>query len=90
MGLGLRPRDRLLRRSASLGIVAASCWPRAGYGDDALIPLRLFRGRTFSIGSVLNFIIGMGMFGGLAALPLYLQIVKGCSPDRRPACCCCR
>jgi EmrB/QacA subfamily drug resistance transporter len=50
------------------------------YGDDALLPLRLFRGKTFTIGSLLNFIIGMGMFGGLAALPLYLQIVKGVSP----------
>jgi EmrB/QacA subfamily drug resistance transporter len=50
------------------------------YGDDALLPLRLFRGKTFSVGSSLNFIIGMGMFGGLAALPLYLQIVKGYSP----------
>jgi EmrB/QacA subfamily drug resistance transporter len=49
-------------------------------GDEALIPMRLFRGRTFSIGSALNFIIGMGMFGGIAALPLYLQIVKGKSP----------
>jgi hypothetical protein len=47
-----------------------------------LLPLRLFRGKTFSIGSLLNFIIGMGMFGGLAALPLYLQIVKGVSPTR--------
>ncbi|MDQ1618173.1 MAG: hypothetical protein QOE19_742 [Actinomycetota bacterium] len=52
------------------------------YGDDALLPLRLFRGKTFSVGSALNFIIGMGMFGGLAALPLYLQIVKGVSPTR--------
>jgi EmrB/QacA subfamily drug resistance transporter len=52
------------------------------YGDDALLPLRLFRGKTFTIGSLLNFIIGMGMFGGLAALPLYLQIVKGVSPTR--------
>src|SRR5215470_9399951 len=52
------------------------------FGDDALIPLRLFRGGTFSIGSALNFIIGMGMFGGIAALPLYMQIVKGESPTR--------
>ena len=52
------------------------------YGDDALLPLRLFRGRTFSIGSILNFLIGMGMFGGLAALPLYLQIVKGATPTQ--------
>ncbi|HEX4812416.1 MAG TPA: MDR family MFS transporter, partial [Nonomuraea sp.] len=50
------------------------------YGDDALLPLRLFRGRTFGFGSLLNFILGMGMFGGFAALPLYLQIVKGESP----------
>ena len=50
------------------------------YGDDALLPLRLFRGKTFAIGSVLNLLIGMGMFGGIAALPLYLQIVKGHTP----------
>jgi EmrB/QacA subfamily drug resistance transporter len=49
-------------------------------GDDALLPLRLFQRPTFAIGSVLNLIIGAGMFGGLAALPLYLQIVKGHTP----------
>jgi EmrB/QacA subfamily drug resistance transporter len=63
----------------ALGI-AAFIWDQSRYGDDALIPLRLFRGRTFGLGSMLNFILGMGMFGGLAALPLYLQIVKGVSP----------
>jgi MFS family permease len=62
-----------------LGLVAFVLAERS-YGDDALLPLRLFRGRTFGIGSLLNFILGMGMFGGLAALPLYLQIVKGASP----------
>jgi EmrB/QacA subfamily drug resistance transporter len=64
-----------------LGIVAFILAERH-YGDDALLPLRLFRGRTFGIGSLLNFILGMGMFGGLAALPLYLQIVKGASPTQ--------
>jgi EmrB/QacA subfamily drug resistance transporter len=49
-------------------------------GDDALLPLRLFTGRTFYVGSILNFIVGMGMFGAMASLPLYLQIVKGKSP----------
>jgi EmrB/QacA subfamily drug resistance transporter len=49
-------------------------------GDDALLPLRLFQGRTFAIGTLLNLIIGMGMFGGMAALPLYMQIVRGHSP----------
>jgi predicted MFS family arabinose efflux permease len=62
--------------------IAAFIWDQSRYGDDALIPLRLFRGRTFGIGSLMNFILGMGMFGGLAALPLYLQIVKGVSPTQ--------
>ena len=61
------------------GLVAFLFAERA-YGDDALLPLRLFRGRTFGIGSLLNFVIGLGMFGGLAALPLYLQLVKGATP----------
>jgi EmrB/QacA subfamily drug resistance transporter len=61
---------------------AAFLWAEKRIGDDALLPMRLFRRKTFSIGSTLNLIIGMGMFGGLAALPLYLQIVKGHSPTQ--------
>jgi EmrB/QacA subfamily drug resistance transporter len=49
-------------------------------GDAALLPLRLFRNRTFSIGAAQSLVIGMGMFGGMAVIPLYLQIVKGASP----------
>jgi EmrB/QacA subfamily drug resistance transporter len=55
-------------------------WAESRIGDDALLPLRLFKGRTFSIAMTLNTLIGMGMFGGLAAIPLYMQIVKGYSP----------
>ncbi len=51
-------------------------------GEDALIPLRFFRNRTFGLGSVIAVIIGMGMFGGIVCLPLYLQIVKGASPTK--------
>jgi EmrB/QacA subfamily drug resistance transporter len=49
-------------------------------GDEALLPLRLFRNRTVAVGSILNTIVGMGMFGILAGLPLYLQIVRGATP----------
>ncbi|WP_232661554.1 MDR family MFS transporter [Pseudonocardia sp. TRM90224] len=49
-------------------------------GDDALLPLRFFRHGVFSWGSVAGFVVGMGMFGALALLPLYLQIVKGATP----------
>lgn len=47
---------------------------------DAILPLYLFKNRTFSVGAGANTVIGLGMFGGLATLPLYLQIVKGQSP----------
>ena len=49
-------------------------------GDDALLPLRLFQNRLFSVTAVINVIIGFGMFGALAGLPLYLQIAKGMTP----------
>jgi EmrB/QacA subfamily drug resistance transporter len=50
------------------------------YGDDALLPLRLFRNRTFAVGSVGSVVLGAGMFGGILLLPQYLQIVHGSSP----------
>ncbi|YCK82348.1 MFS transporter [Arthrobacter sp. D3-18] len=49
-------------------------------GDYALIPLRLFKNTTFGLSSLLNFIIGIGMFGAIAMLPMYLQLVKGLTP----------
>lgn len=49
-------------------------------GDYALIPLRLFKNATFGLSSLLNFIIGIGMFGAIAMLPMYLQLVKGLTP----------
>ncbi|WP_158848163.1 MDR family MFS transporter [Saccharothrix deserti] len=48
-------------------------------GDEALLPLRLFKRQTFSLGNLINFVLGIGMFGGMVSLPLYLQIVKGYS-----------
>jgi EmrB/QacA subfamily drug resistance transporter len=51
-------------------------------GAEALIPLRLFRSGPFAVGAAQSFIIGIGMFGGIASIPLYLQIVKGASPTK--------
>jgi EmrB/QacA subfamily drug resistance transporter len=51
-------------------------------GDAALLPLRLFRTSVFSLANLLLFIMGMGMFGGMASVPLYLQIVKGYTPTQ--------
>lgn len=51
-------------------------------GDEAILPLKMFRHPVFSVASLMNFIIGMGMFGGIICLPLYMQIVKGFSPTK--------
>ena len=48
--------------------------------DDAIIPLRLFSSRVFSMATILGVLVGFGMFGAMLTLPLYLQIVFGLSP----------
>ncbi len=63
----------------AVGLVAFLLAERA-YGDDALLPLRLFRNRMFALTSAAGIFIGMGMFGGIVLLPLFLQIVHGVTP----------
>jgi len=46
----------------------------------ALIPLRLFTIRPAVVTVVASVIVGMGMFGGMMLLPLYMQIVHGATP----------
>ncbi|MBM4795823.1 MFS transporter [Streptomyces sioyaensis] len=68
----------------AIGVVGIIAWilVERRMGDDALIPMRLFRNGTFSKTSVMSVLIGMGMFGGLLMIPQYLQIVKGASPTK--------
>ena len=46
-------------------------------GEEAILPLKLFSSRTFSMATILGVIVGIGMFGGMMTLPLLLQIVNG-------------
>jgi EmrB/QacA subfamily drug resistance transporter len=73
------PRALLCYAIGAVGLLAFVLAERA-YGDDALLPLRLFRNRSFAVGSASSVVLGAGMFGGILLLPLYLQIVKGSSP----------
>jgi len=45
-----------------------------------LVPLRLFRSRSFSVANVASFAFTLGMFGSVFLLAQYLQIVDGYSP----------
>lgn len=57
--------------------VAFVAWERRA--AEPLLPLRLFRDDVFTIGSVLLVLSGVGMFGALVYMPVYLQVVKGAS-----------
>ncbi|MCE0761828.1 MFS transporter [Pseudonocardia kujensis] len=63
----------------AVGLVAFVLCERL-YGDDALLPLRLFRNGVFTLTSLAGVVIGMGMFGGIALFPQFLQIVHGVTP----------
>ena len=46
---------------------------------EPIIPLELFKHWTFTSNIIFAMIMGIGMFGGLIFLPIYLQAVKGLS-----------
>ncbi|MCX5412878.1 MDR family MFS transporter [Streptomyces sp. NBC_00059] len=47
---------------------------------EPVLPLKLFRMRTFSLVAVISFVIGFAMFGAMTYLPTFLQVVHGISP----------
>ncbi|MBO9578174.1 MAG: MFS transporter [Microbacteriaceae bacterium] len=53
-------------------------WERRA--PEPLLPLRLFRDRSFSIANAVGFGFSFGMFGAVFILIQYLQIVQGRSP----------
>ncbi|MGO8887172.1 MAG: MFS transporter [Streptosporangiaceae bacterium] len=55
-------------------------WLSARRAAEPVLPLRLFRNRVFSVSSAIGFAAGFAMFGALAFLPLFLQVVRGVSP----------
>ena len=62
-----------------IGIIAFIFAERSA-GDEAILPLKLFKSRTFTMVTILGVIVGVGMFGGMMTLPLLIQIVNGASP----------
>ncbi len=47
---------------------------------EPILPLRLFRSRSFSLANIGSVVMGIAMFGAILYIPMYLQIVKGHSP----------
>lgn len=47
---------------------------------EPVLPLKLFRIRTFTLSAIISFIVGFAMFGAMTYLPTFLQVVQGVSP----------
>ncbi|GAA0603428.1 MDR family MFS transporter [Streptomyces crystallinus] len=47
---------------------------------EPVLPLKLFRIRTFTLVAVISFVVGFAMFGAMTYLPTFLQVVQGVSP----------
>ncbi|MER6404521.1 MFS transporter [Streptomyces viridosporus] len=66
---------------AVLGVVLAVAFVAVERrAAEPVLPLKLFRVRTFTLSAVIGFIVGFAMFGALTYLPTYLQVVRGVSP----------
>jgi len=64
---------------AAVVLGAAFIWAESRAAEP-VVPLHLFRNRVFSAASAIGFVVGFALFGAIAYLPQYMQIVKGVSP----------
>jgi EmrB/QacA subfamily drug resistance transporter len=66
---------------AVLGVVLAVAFVAVERrAAEPVLPMKLFRVRTFSLSAVISFIVGFAMFGAMTYLPTFLQVVQGVSP----------
>jgi EmrB/QacA subfamily drug resistance transporter len=61
-------------------ILAFGWWLAERRAAEPVLPLPLFKNRVFSVCAGIAFAAGFAMFGALAFLPLFLQVVRGISP----------
>ena len=66
---------------AFVGVVLLAVFPFVEHrASEPILPLELFRNRTFVVTSAIGFVVGLALFGAITYLPLYLQVVRGHSP----------
>ncbi len=61
------------------GVVLAGFVLREMMAAEPILPLELFRMQIFTVSNIISFVSGIAMFGALAFLPQYLQLVHGVS-----------
>ncbi|MFD5031401.1 DHA2 family efflux MFS transporter permease subunit [Streptomyces sp. NPDC058220] len=66
---------------AILGVVLLAVFIRVeGRAAEPVLPLRLFRLRTFTLIALISFIVGFALFGAMTYLPTFLQVAQGVTP----------
>jgi EmrB/QacA subfamily drug resistance transporter len=55
---------------------------REAIAAEPILPPTLFLDRTFLLGCLIGFIVGIALFSVVTFVPLYLQVVKGVTPTR--------
>lgn len=69
-----------------LGLMAASVAALGAFvaverrAAEPVLPLRLFRNRSFWVTSSVGLVVGFALFGSVTYLPLYLQVAKAATP----------
>jgi EmrB/QacA subfamily drug resistance transporter len=67
--------------TAAMVLAVAFVWWE-GRAPEPILPLRLFRNKTFSLVTAIGFMIGFALFGAIVFLPVYLQVVQRASPTK--------
>ncbi|WAZ21416.1 MFS transporter [Streptomyces cinnabarinus] len=66
---------------ALLGVVLTAAFVAVErQAAEPVLPLKLFRIRTFTLAAVISFVVGFAMFGAMTYLPTFLQVVQGVTP----------
>jgi EmrB/QacA subfamily drug resistance transporter len=60
-------------------VIIAGFAVREAKAPEPILPLALFRIQIFTVANIIAFVSGVAMFGALAFLPQYLQLVHGVS-----------
>lgn len=65
--------------AASLILLSTFVWHELRT-EEPLVPMSLFKNPIFTVSSAISFVVGLGMFGAIIFMPVFLQIVQGVSP----------
>jgi EmrB/QacA subfamily drug resistance transporter len=78
-GAGLTSAKVLVFVLGGAALLVAGVLHAISRGENALVDVRLFRGRSFAVSVGAFFCYSMGLFGAMILLPLYFQLVHGAS-----------